>query len=327
MLISRETTKHIAVFRALQLGDILCAVPALRNLRRNFPSATISFIGLPNTKALIERFPEYIDEFIPFSGYPGLPEQAFNQVAFEQFSGEMRGKFDVIFQMQGNGTIVNQMLAKLEPKHLAGFSIDEDELIGNPMMMRYPDFGHESLRHLNLLTALGLSVSDTEMEYPLYKEDYLKFEELNLQISRKYICIHPGSRAAWRQWPTSYFAKIGDLCHNAGYQIMLTGTESEKSLVSEVAEQMKNQALNLSGQTDLGTIGVLLKQSSGLFANCTGVSHIAAGLKVPSVIISMDGEAERWAPMDEKLHYTIDWTKQPNLQIVEQAVAERFIHQ
>lgn len=327
-MFDKKEIKQIGIFRALQLGDILCSIPAMRNLRANFPAATISFIGLPGSKTLIDRFPNYFDEFIAFPGYPGLPEQPFDETAFEEFSEMMcERKLDLLLQMQGNGTIVNEMLAKFKPKCFAGFSLDEDEMTSNPFLMRYPNFGHETSRHLKLMSFLGLEVLREEMEYPLFGQDVERFAEKNFPLKRNYICVHAGSRAAWRQWPTKSFAKMADLCCSKSYQIVLTGTQAEANLADEVAAEMKYKPLNLAGQTDLGTLGALLNNSSGLIANCTGISHIAAGLKVPSVIISMDGEPERWAPLDQALHHTIDWTKHPDENLVQEAVLQQLLRQ
>src|SRR4051812_28849265 len=107
----------IALFRALQLGDMLCAVPAFRALRHAFPQAEITLIGLPWANAFVERFNKYLDRHIVFPGYPGLPEQPFSQPAWDEFVSLMQQEeFDCILQMQGNGTIVNEMLQQLQPK-------------------------------------------------------------------------------------------------------------------------------------------------------------------------------------------------------------------
>jgi ADP-heptose:LPS heptosyltransferase len=234
--------KKIAVFRALQLGDMLCAIPAIRALKLAYPDAELTLVSLPWAESLVTRFSQYFDAFINFPGFPGLPEQEYDPAQFLVFERTMKEEnFDFILQMQGNGTIVNDMLRELNAGTVMGYTIDiKDE--DNENFMPYPNYGHEVNRHLMLMEHFGISLLSSHLEFPIYPADRTSLRNLQLPIeSRKYVCIHPGSRGAWRQWPTEHFAALGDLCARSGLKVVVTGTASEASIVNEVIQKMECQ--------------------------------------------------------------------------------------
>jgi ADP-heptose:LPS heptosyltransferase len=313
----------IAIFRALQLGDLLCSIPAVRGLRQAFPQAEIVWIGLPWTPNFVQRFAHYIDRCIIFPGYPGLPEQEWNADAWEVFVEQMKEEaFDLIIQLHGNGSIVNAMLQQLGAKQLAGYH-RPDCYMDPAWFMEYPDYGHEINRHIHLMEFLGISCQGPELEFPITPEEEAALHELiALQPDEQYVCIHPGSRGAWRQWPPEYFAALADVCARAGYTVFITGTQDELPITQQVQAHMQELNVNLAGKTNLGVAGALIRQASLLISNCTGVAHIAAALHTPSLVISMDGEPERWGALDHHLHKTIDWTKNDLFENVEYQLRE-----
>jgi ADP-heptose:LPS heptosyltransferase len=82
----------------------------------------------------------------------------------------------------------------------------------------------------------------------------------------------------------------------------LTGTEAEAGLTRAVASELARPCLDLAGRTDLGALAVLLSRAAILVCNDTGVSHLAAALRVSSVVISTGENPRRWAPVDRALH-------------------------
>lgn len=312
-----HTTRRIAVFRALQLGDMLCSVPALRALRKAYPDAEIILLGLPWAKSFCDRFAEYIDGFMHFPGYDGLPEQSFDPGAWQQFERAMRSDpFDLILQMQGNGSIVNEMLENLMAGPVAGFHSKGAHR--DPwLFLEYPTGISEIERHLRLMTHLDIPLKGDYLEYPVTEEEVRRFHAKNPMLEEgQYVCVHPGSRGAWRQWPPSHFACLADQCAGMGYQVVITGTPGEAAITNRVIEAMDYPAIDLTGRTDAGEIGQLIREAALLISNCTGVSHIAAATSTPSIVISMDGEPERWGPLDKHLHKTIDWNADQDFDFV-----------
>ncbi|TWR26231.1 glycosyltransferase family 9 protein [Mucilaginibacter achroorhodeus] len=318
MKIPHFEIKKIATFRALQLGDMLCVIPALRALRNAYPNAQITLIGLPWGKSLAERFNQYFDNFIHFPGYPGLPEQELDKAAFTSFLKEVQDeKFDLAIQMQGNGSVVNPMVELFGAKYTAGYKIDGHYAPDNGLFMTYPNEGHEIDRHIRLMEFLGIESQGNELEYPLTTADYDALDALQLDIEPKtYVCIHPGSRGSYRQWPVKYFATLADYCIDEGYKAVLTGTKEEGGIIDEVISLMRHEPINTAGKTSMGAVGVLIQNAAMLISNCTGVSHIASAFKTPSIVISMDGEPHRWGPLDTRVHRTINWLQSPDFHLV-----------
>ncbi|HUP13515.1 MAG TPA: glycosyltransferase family 9 protein, partial [Niastella sp.] len=222
MMQFENDTPKIAIFRALQLGDMLCTVPALRALRKAYPKANIALIGLPWATSFVQRYNKHLDRLIVFPGYNDLPEQPYDEANWKRFVTQMqREQFDCILQMQGNGTIVNHMLQQLQAKQLAGFH-RHDCRMDDRFFVEYPEGPHEVMRHLALMEHLGIPADGTDMEFPVTKQE----EETLLQVApfahnEPYIVIHPGSRSPARQWQPGYFAALGDYCAEHGYRVVL----------------------------------------------------------------------------------------------------------
>ena len=146
--------RRIAVFRALQLGDLLVAVPALRVLRQRFPNAEITLIGLPWTASFVQRFACYIDRFVEFVGYPGIDEVPVDAQRTERFLAEQHAYgYDIAIQMHGSGRTSNPFVLALDAPITVGY-YEEKIPAGLTIGAVYPNEQHEVYRNLNLVAML-----------------------------------------------------------------------------------------------------------------------------------------------------------------------------
>lgn len=302
--------RRVAVLRALQLGDLLCAVPAFRALRAALPEARIVLVGLPWARAFVDRFDRYLDGFLEFPGYPGLPERELRLNIMPDFLRAAQEEcFDLALQMHGSGGITNPLTVLLGARVNAGFFRPGNYCPDTERFLPYPERVPEVWRPLQLLQFLGVPLRGEELEFPVRAADRGTLRLLagaEGLTEGSYVCIHPGARGMHRRWPPERFAAVADGLTARGVRVVLTGSAEEQALTRTVAAAMHAPALDLAGRTDLGTLAALLEGARLLVCNDTGVSHLAAALRVPSVVVFHGlSECEGWPPRDRQRHRVI----------------------
>ncbi|WP_343619919.1 glycosyltransferase family 9 protein [Ralstonia sp.] len=300
--------RRIAVFRALQLGDMLCAVPALHALRAAAPQAHITLVGLPWACQFQQRYTDLLDDFVAFPGGEGFPEAGpADADATHTFYAGMRARcLDVAVQLHGSGPQSTEVVRQFGAHHVFGFQ--PSGVIArhaNAGLLPWPTQLPEAQRLLALLNHLGAPAVPATPDFPLGRDDYAEALALlrHQALDRdRLVCLHPGARMPTRRWWPERFAAVADTLIVSGFHVAFTGAPSEAALVEEVRGHMRQRSASVVGQTSLGGLAALLRLARLLICNDTGVSHVAAAVRAPSLVIACGSDVERWAPADRTLH-------------------------
>ena len=304
-----SSPQSIAVFRALKLGDLLCAVPTLRALKRGWPRARVTLIGLPWARELAARFPAYVDEFMEFPGFPGLPERRCEPGAVLEFlRAAQERRFDLALQLHGSGELSNPLVALLGARRTAGYAREGCYRPDAARFLAWRDEEPEVERGMRLLAALGVAPSGLELETPVLPADLRELaaiaEECGLQRGG-YVCVHPGAQLESRRWYPERFAIVADALAARGLRIVVTGTAGEAALARRVTERMRASPVDLVGRTTLGGLTALIDGARLVVTNDTGVRHVAAARGTPCVAVACGSDVRRWParePTQRLLH-------------------------
>ncbi|GAB2810175.1 glycosyltransferase family 9 protein [Lentzea nigeriaca] len=159
---------RILVLRALGLGDLLTAVPALRGLRAAFPRAEITLAAPEWLRDAVDRI-EAVDRL--------LPTRELAPIAFD--------RPDLAVNLHGKGPQSVERLLATRPRELITYE-GRDWPVGR----------HEVLRWCDLLQRNGIRCD---------QDDY-RLRPVGDRADR--IVIHPGASTGARRWPVERYAAV-----------------------------------------------------------------------------------------------------------------------
>lgn len=127
--------------------------------------------------------------------------------------------------------------------------------------------------------------------------DYLKKEIVNTkaQVNGSKIIMHPGSGSIKKNWPASNFIKVYRNLESQGIGSEIIIGPAEYDLDKYFKKHLPPNSI-IHTPASLLELVPLLKQSSGFIGNDSGISHLAAFMGIPSIVIFGPSDPKRWKP-------------------------------
>ena len=258
----------LLVLRALKLGDLLVAVPALKALRRAFPGHRIRYAAqdwlrpvLPLTGAVDDLLPLHgLDVPIP------LPP----------------GRVDIAVNLHGSGPESCDRLDALLPGRRIGHAGPGWD--GPP----WKDGVHERERWASLMSWHGIPAD------PL---DYRLQPPAAAALAPETVVIHVGAAYGSRLWPTERFAAVARELAALGVPVVFTGSAAERRRALAVAQAAGlAPGTVVAGELDLAQFAGLIARALLVVSADTGAAHLASAYARPSVVLFGPAPVSEWGP-------------------------------
>ncbi|MBW2479833.1 MAG: glycosyltransferase family 9 protein [Deltaproteobacteria bacterium] len=111
-------------------------------------------------------------------------------------------------------------------------------------------------------------------------------------IDRSKIIIHPGSGSIRKCWPLTSFLELAQRLEKRGLQPQFVCGPAEPHLIQEI----RNRGRKVHIFSELTNLVDWLESAGEYIGNDSGVSHLAAFLGLPSVVIFGPADPVRWKP-------------------------------
>ena len=299
---------RLLILQPDHLGDLLFVTPALRLLRRELPSTRIEIVVGPWNRRVIEGN-EHIDESFLFE-FPWfdrrgrqLPSQRLIKLAELALLIRSR-RPDAILIFRPDfwwGALAARLAGS---RAIVGHSDRQTRGLLTHHVDKQPVSRH--IADLNL--ALAAFVADAEpgvsrqLDFRVAEKDRLDARRLLADVApaKDILVVHVGAGSKVKRWPEQHFAATADALagRHEELQVVLTAGSSEAEIAHEVSSLMKEPALNLAGQTSLGSLAALLEIATAAVGADSGPLNLAVAVGTPTVHLFGPASVERYGPYE-----------------------------
>lgn len=275
------------------MGDAVVSLYAVRELKRRNPGLSLEML-VSSRIAEVYRGAPWIDavHVLPVTGHRlarELMSPALWRKLLSLVSGLRRKRFAQLVDLElyrGHGAVLKRLLGIPFSR---GFLVEGSPDKGHDFQVDLPRHAPE---WSCFYSVLGLAAPETAPE-PLYR----RTRESAPAGAR--IGIVYGSSFNWPQkkWPWEHFARLIQLLHAEGHEILLFGSALERGESRRIREAAAVPVLDTSGSLDYAGLLEAVAGCDLVVGNDTGTLHLAAACGVPTVTVFGPTDPRKWNPL------------------------------
>ena len=116
------------------------------------------------------------------------------------------------------------------------------------------------------------------------------------------LAIHPGSGSERKNWPESKWAQLmRKLTDETKLNFLLVGGEAEGERLKRLLSKLPSARCQIAQSLALSDLAARLKSCGAFVGHDSGITHLAAALGLPCLVLWSDTIEEIWRPQGERV--------------------------
>jgi heptosyltransferase II len=264
------------------VGDAVLAIPAMKAVRERYPDAEITLLVRPWVAGVFKSAP-FINHLWSEPRPAGFRD-------WLRLARQIRdGGFDLALLFPNSFESAAMMFLGRVPRRI-GYATDGRSWLLTNRLTPSSVKRHQLHYYLDLAKALSADAQPS-IQISASTDEKNQGEQLltshGIPAGRPYMVLNPGAAyGSAKRWGEDGFAAAGDaLAGELDLDVVIVGSETERSIAETIQRNMRSHVVVLSGRTSLEALIGVISKAALVLTNDSGPMHISAALGIPTVAI------------------------------------------
>ena len=285
------TKPKILVIRGGAIGDFILTLPAIAALRRQFPQAHLEVLGYPHIAQLAVAG-GLADRVQPIEAR-GLAGFFARNGNLEPDLVDYFSEFDLVisYLYDPDEIFKTNVIRCLVKQFIVGpHRPDESERL------------HATQVFLKPLERLAIFDADPVPRLSLNSQPLGAAKRSKDGSTLNPLVLHPGSGSEKKNWPEAKWAGlIQQIMATTRWNLLLVGGEAEGERLRRLATALPATRCSIAQGLPLAELAQRIQSSMAFVGHDSGITHLAAAVGLPCVVLWADTLEEVWRPQGERL--------------------------